>query len=99
MARRKTASADNIPLRLRRRRDGALYLMDALGRTDSDELAFPSAHIFTAAWLLREGREHAAISGDSLTVTLANASATYAIDEIDASGNVHVTLQATEVEA
>lgn len=82
MARRRTASAPNIPLRLRRRRDGSLALTDATGAIDSDARTFPSPYVFPFSWLLgADGRRAATFTTDTVELELANAKATYAVKE------------------
>jgi hypothetical protein len=85
--------AENIPLRLRRRRDGSLALMDADGRPDGDERTFPRSHVFTADTALNlAGAGAFELSGDALTVRLCNATATYQVDERRANGEIAATL-------
>lgn len=75
----KRTAAAGIPLRLRRRRDGTLALVDADGRVGGEGRMFPAEHLFTNAWLLDS--KAAEIDGDDLTIVLANARATYRVIE------------------
>lgn len=93
---RKTPAAANIPLRLRRRRDGTLALTDERGAVDGDGRVFPESHVFPASWLISSGGV-ATLDGDTLTLTLCNASATYRIVEQDAAGNLHGELEAASL--
>lgn len=74
-----------IPLRLRRRRDGSLTLVDADGRWESHQRAFPTEHVFSHEWLLDSGAAQYD-DDDRLTITLANARATYRVLEHDTGG-------------
>lgn len=94
MAAKKTASAANIPLRLRKRRDGTLALTDAEGRVSGSDRAFPAEHVFTATTALNlAGAGALALNGDTITVTLCNAGATYRVTEQRANGELAATLE------
>lgn len=76
-----------IPLRLRRRRDGTLALIDAEARASGDALAFPEEHLFTYRWMAQEPGV-ATREGDALRVRLVNAEATYHVREVTRDGVV-----------
>lgn len=83
------ATAENIPLRLRRRRDGSLALTDAEGRVGSESRAFPAEHVFTPTTLLSlAGVGAFAMDGDTITVSLVNAAATYRVTERRPNGEI-----------
>lgn len=75
----------NLPLRLRRRRDGSLCLTDPVGRIDGDGRVFPSEHLFLFGWLNGEGASVARVeltdAGRVIRLRLANAEAVYAVVE------------------
>lgn len=79
---RTTAPPHDIPLRLRRRRDGSLALTDANGAVSGTDRAFPPHHFFTFLWLVGDGASVAQTTVDTVTLTLANASAVYRITEV-----------------
>lgn len=68
-----------IPLRLNRRRDGSLCLVDALGRASGPEREFPGVHVFTYEWIATA--EGAKFEGDNIVLNFANGTATYEIVE------------------
>lgn len=74
-----TAGASGIPLRLRRRRDGTMALIDHRGVVDAPERAFPAEHLFNYRWLLADGAGIVALDGEEVRVELVNARATYRI--------------------
>ena len=67
-----------IALRLNRRRDGSLCLTDAHSNPAGPDREFPAEHGFTYEWLANNA-DVARIEGDTVTVTLANATAVYRI--------------------
>lgn len=85
-----------IPLRLRRRRDGTVWLVDADGRT-AGELAFPETHAFRWVWLAQNS-DIARVDGGRVVVTLANARAVYEIVEVDPPQPTNVNLRLVEQE-
>lgn len=90
-----------IPLRLRRRRDGSLALTDAGGAIATDGREFPTPHLFVFGWLYGEGSSVAKVDGDRLTLTLANAEAVYRVvpndDPVMANQGVLCELDAVEL--
>lgn len=69
-----------IPLRLRRRRDGSLCLTDSYGRTSGDDREFPQTHGFTMDWLVNNSNV-ARMTGDEITLNMANACALYRVTD------------------
>jgi hypothetical protein len=69
-------AAADIPLRVRRRRDGSMALIDAARSVTSEERAFPAAFDFGTSWLLANSGI-ATLAGDEITLDLCNARATY----------------------
>lgn len=97
-SRKAAASAANIPLRLRKRRDGTLALVDADGRVNGQDRAFPAEHVFTATTALNlAGAGALTLAGDTLTVELCNAKATYKVTESRANGELVATLESASV--
>ncbi len=78
-----------IPLRLRRRRDGSLCATDARGAVltpaDPTDSVFPKEHLFLHSWLTADGAQVARVehtkAGRVIKLTLANATATYEVVE------------------
>lgn len=93
-----------IALRLRRRIDGSLCLADDLHRVDalraddgtiiSDGRRFPDTHWFRTSWLLET--PEAKLDGDTITLTLANATAVYRVTANEPRGYA-VELVSSEV--
>lgn len=94
-AARNLTTAPNIPLRLRRRRDGTLALTDHRSAVDAPDYAVPAAHLFTHGWLLREAAAARAING-VVTISLVNAKLTYRITELTPDGAM-TTFESGEV--
>lgn len=80
---------DDIPLRLRRRRDGSVALTDHRGVVDVEVYEVPARHLFLYSWLMGSGSSVARVLDGVVTVTLANATLTYEVitdeDERDAA--------------
>jgi hypothetical protein len=72
----------DIPLRLRRRRDKSLCLVDEMNRIASEghPATFPPRHEFSLTWLLDNGR-HVTVEDDTITLNLANGTAVYRRDQ------------------
>lgn len=105
MSPRRAALASGPPgiLRLRRRRDGSVALVNARGQVAADDLVFPSEHPFLFRQLF-ERQDIMRRDGDTIVVTLANASAVYRIgrplspeQDLTAEQGVIGVLEATEL--
>lgn len=78
-----TSKVANIPLRLRRRRDGSLALTGANGGIDDPDREFPNPCLFLHTTLLDSGGAMS-LSDDRIVVELANARAVYErVDPVD----------------
>lgn len=76
----------DLPLRLRRRRDGSLALTDASGAVAGETRQFPPRHLFLYSWLYGEGSTVTKVGEDSVVLTLANGVGTYGIIEHENPG-------------
>lgn len=94
----KSASAENIPLRLRRRRDGSLALTDVEGRVNGERRVFPANHVFTPSKSIDLASAGALeMSGVIVTVRLCNATAVYRVTERRANGEIVVEIESAKV--
>ena len=74
-----------IPLRLNKRRDGTMVLVNADG-ADREDRAFPPHHAFTWDYLAGPGQAFVRLEGDTIRLELLNGRATYRIDQQGPNG-------------
>ena len=84
-----------IPLRLNKRRDGTMVLVNADGANREDRV-FPPRHAFTWDYLAGPGRAFVRLEGDTIQLELLNGRATYQIDQ-QGPGGVSGTLVESEL--